>query len=130
MEKITCQGIIDVYCRSASMQEELKKKYMDVLDQKWEKIQETINNSNVYKYVFLPSGLSFWLILGATDEYFLLPPYYCTCHDFYFKAVSKKKEICCYHVITQIICHATSRFITIYKEDDAYLDYLEDLVES
>ncbi len=129
MEKSSCREILKAYFNSARMQEELKEKYLDVLEQKWDKILESIQGDNVYKYVFLPSEMHFWLIVGATDEYLLLPPYYCSCHDFYFNAVSKKKEICCYHIITQIISERSNRFKTILKQDNMYLDYIEDLLE-
>jgi predicted nucleic acid-binding Zn finger protein len=129
MEKSACRGILEAHCNSARMQQDVKKKYLEVLEQKWDKISESVQGENAYRYVFLPSGMQFWLILGKTDEYLLLPPYFCSCHDFYFNAVSKKREICCYHIITQIICQGSSRFITIYKDDGMYLDYLEDLLE-
>nr|MDO8118470.1 hypothetical protein [Candidatus Sigynarchaeota archaeon] len=129
MEKSACRDILDAYCSSVRVQQEIKDRYLEVLDQKWDKILEGIQGSNTYKYVFLPSGLQFWLIIGRTDEYLLLPPHYCSCYDFYFNAVSKKKEICCYHVITQIICQRSNRFLTIYKEDGMYLEYLQDLLE-
>ncbi len=129
MEKKDCREILEAHCNSARMQQEIKKKYLEVFEQKWDRISESVQGENAYRYVFLPSGLLFWLILGKTNEYLLLPPYYCSCHDFYFNAVSKKREICCYHIITQIICQGSSRFITIYKDDGMYLEYLEDLLE-
>ncbi len=129
MKKSACREILEAHCTSARLPQEIKGKYLDVLEQKWDKILEIIQGENAYKYVFLPSGLQFWLIVGRTDEHLLHPPHYCSCHDFYFNAVSKKVEICCYHIIVQIICQRSNRFVTIYKDDSVYLDYLEDLLE-
>ncbi|MEX2684349.1 MAG: hypothetical protein Q6373_022450 [Candidatus Sigynarchaeota archaeon] len=129
MEKRAYYEILEAYCNSARMHQATKEQYFKVLDQKWNKVLESIRGINTYKYVFLPSGSQFWLIVGKMDEYLLLPPHFCSCHDFYFNAVSKKNEICCYHVITQIICQRSNRFLTIYKEDGVYLDYLKDLLE-
>ena len=129
MEKSSCREILEAHCNSARMRQEVTKKYLEVFEQKWDKILECLQGENAYRYVFLPSGLPLWLILGRTDEYLLLPPFYCSCHDFYFNAVSKKKEICCYHIITQIICQRSDRFTTIYKDDSLYREYLDDLLE-
>ncbi len=129
MEKSKCRAILEVHCDSARMRQEIKKKFLEVFEQKWDGISERIQGDNAFRYVFLPSGMYFWLIIGKTDEYLLLPPFFCSCQDFYFNAISKKREICCYHIITQIICQESNRFITIYKDDGMYLDYLEDLLK-
>ena len=63
MEKSSCREILDAHCNSARMRQEVKKKYLEVFEQKWDKILESLQGESAYRYVFLPSGLHFWLIM-------------------------------------------------------------------
>lgn len=71
----------------------------------------------------------FWVIVGKTDDYLILPLNFCSCSDFYFNVLFKKKEICCYHIIAQIICQELNYFMILFKDDNSYLDYLEDFLD-
>jgi predicted nucleic acid-binding Zn finger protein len=103
--------------------------FLQVLKGKWEQIHEALEGENVYRYVFNPSGISFWVVIGRTNEYLVIPPYYCTCGDFYFNALIKKKQICCYHVIVQLICQQNNQFVDILKNDDEYDEYIKDFLK-
>jgi predicted nucleic acid-binding Zn finger protein len=124
----TCKSVIRSYFSNSPSIE--IGKYLKVLENKWDKIQNVITGKRSLKYCFLPSGLYFWVIQGKMDEYLVLTPYYCSCSDFYFNAISKKKEPCCYHIIAQIICQNLNQFITIYKDDGVYMDYVVDFMDS
>jgi predicted nucleic acid-binding Zn finger protein len=129
MSLIEYQAILEKYFQSVEAPRVTMQKYIQVLHTKWNKIQTLITDEKIFKYIFLPSGLQFWVIMGKTDEYFILPLNFCSCSDFNFNVLIKKKEICCYHIIAQTICQNLNHFTIIYKDDTWYLDYLEDFLD-
>ena len=54
------------------------KDFLVVLQKKWEQVRDALDGENVYRYVFNPSGISFWVVIGKTNEYLVIPPYYCS----------------------------------------------------
>ena len=129
MSLIDNQAILENYFQSVEIPQANIQKYIEVLHTKWTKIQTVIADEKIFKYIFFPSGMQFWVIVGKTDEYFILPLNFCSCNDFNFNVLIKKKEICCYHVIAQIICQNLNHFTIIYKDDTWYQDYLEDFLD-
>lgn len=127
MEKF--ESIVESFLASIKINPSKRKSYFKVLHDKWEKVDLVLKHQNALKYVFLPSGNEIWVIMGKTDEYLVIPGLYCSCYDFYFNAILRKKDICCYHVIAQILCEKLGKFSTFYKSDDNLNDYLEDLLD-
>lgn len=101
-------------------QHEFKK----VLEEKKKHIHKIIENDGVFKYVFYPSLVSFWIVLGKTRDYLILPPHYCSCMDFHYNAITRKLEICCYHVIAQIVAKISEKYMIIRKKDEVFTEYL------
>ncbi|HME51240.1 MAG TPA: hypothetical protein VKM55_03420 [Candidatus Lokiarchaeia archaeon] len=129
MSLTNSQAVLEKYFDSREISRASTQKYLEVLHNKWAKIQALIAKEKIFRYNFMPSGMQFWVILGKTDEYLILPLNFCSCSDFYFNVLFKKKEICCYHIIAQIICQELNHFTAIYKDDNWYLDYLEDFLD-
>ena len=123
------QAILEKYFHSLEISEANIRNYVEVLKNKWTKIQTLIDSEKMFKYQFIPSGMIFWVIVGKTDDYLILPLNFCSCSDFYFNVLFKKKEICCYHIIAQIICQELNYFMILFKDDNSYLDYLEDFLD-
>ena len=123
------QAILEKHCQSLEISQANIRRYVEVLHNKWVKIQTLIDSEKMFKYYFVPSGMHFWVTVGKTDEYFILPMNFCSCSDFYFNVLFKKKEICCYHIIAQIICQELNHFTIMCKDDNLYLEYLDDFLD-
>lgn len=71
---------------------------------------ELVKKKAVKKYVFSPSGRVIWTVRGRKSEYQVIPETnFCSCDDFYFRVMDRKKELC-YHVLAQKIAEALGKF--------------------
>ncbi len=69
-----------------------------------------MNDGKVSKFQFNPSGRTVWIVTGRKDEYQVLPETkFCTCDDYYFRVMSRKKQLC-YHLIAQQLAQALGKY--------------------
>ncbi|MHA1369595.1 MAG: hypothetical protein ACTSRA_07795 [Promethearchaeota archaeon] len=96
-----------------------------VLESRAEKIQVILDEGCVFKYTFIPSGIALWIVLGKDDEYLIHPLAFCSCHDFYINVVLRRKEMFCYHLVSQFICHELNRYREFFRNDSYYTHYMQ-----
>ncbi len=113
---------------------------------------DAAKNKRIKKYIFKPSGKTFWVVLGKEKKEYLVTNwinkgnviYACSCPDYLFRAMlkTKSKKInrrnFCYHIIARIISELNElkkelgedfneRFLpTIHElKDDSLKDFLK-----
>jgi len=85
-----------------------------------------VRKRTVTRFVFKPSGREIWIVAGRAAKYQVIPDSrFCSCADFYFRVVGRKKELC-YHVIAQQLAEASNSFNTETLNDESYQKVLSD----
>ena len=83
---------------------------------------------SVKKLLFKPSGRILWMVVGRDNEHWSDPELgFCTCKDFYFKALSGGPE--CYHLRSIRSAVEDSRLIKIEFDDSEYVQVLQAIVD-
>jgi len=87
------------------------------IDERLRKALEVVKEGRVKKYIFKPSLKTYWVVVGRTRDYLVLPGRYCTCDDFFINAVARLKVKSCYHLLAQEIAEREGAF-EVYEVDD------------
>ncbi|MEM1574841.1 MAG: SWIM zinc finger family protein [Nitrososphaerota archaeon] len=96
--------------------EELKKKY----GEKYIEAIKCVKEKRVKKYIFKPSNINFWIVVGYTRDYLVLPEVnFCSCNDFFFHVLDKKYDFC-YHILAVKIALKNNLYEEIIEEDTWY----------
>jgi predicted nucleic acid-binding Zn finger protein len=114
-------------CKEAATERRIKDADLDelsaVFGQRFEKALEAVKDKRVKKYMFKPSNRIVWIVVGKERDYLIMPAAdFCTCDDFYFRAMDKQIHLC-YHLIAQKIAETTESY-TVYEEEDELYDVL------
>ena len=114
-------------CKEATTERRIKDADLDKLSaafgQRFEKALEAVKDKRVKKYVFKPSNRIVWIVVGKERDYLIMPAAdFCTCDDFYFRAMDKQIHLC-YHLIAQKIAETTESY-ELYEEEDELYDVL------
>lgn len=91
------------------------------------KALEIVSSNRVKKYVFYPSNVSRWVVVGREAEYLLLPAArYCSCDDFHYSFMKGKMHLCA-HLIAQKLAEAQGDYKEFAEEDSALDSLTADL---
>ncbi|MGI0037690.1 MAG: hypothetical protein ACRD99_04975 [Nitrososphaera sp.] len=92
------------------------------------KIDNTISLGSVKRLLFKPSERILWIVVGKDNEHWADPELgFCTCKDFYFKALSGGSE--CYHLKSVRKAVEESRYHTIEFNDNEYVQLLRAIAD-
>jgi predicted nucleic acid-binding Zn finger protein len=90
------------------------------------KALEIVASHRVKKYVFYPSNVTRWVVVGREAEYLLLPSaQYCSCDDFHYSFMKGQVHLCV-HLIAQKLAEAQGDYKE-FPEEDSELDKLIDV---
>jgi predicted nucleic acid-binding Zn finger protein len=90
------------------------------------KAWDAIHGERVKKYIFCPSGIVVWIVVGREREYQIMPEAgFCSCDDFYFRVMDREAHIC-YHLIAQKIGSELGLYDKIEEEDRLYNCLMEE----
>lgn len=103
----------------------LFKKYGD----RFIRALELVNSKRVLKYVFLPSGIVRWIVIGRQDKYLVFPRIFCQCNDFYLSVVIRRKIDACYHLLAQAISEAVGNYEEKLFDDKDYIRVMQEFYE-
>ncbi|MBO3757723.1 MAG: hypothetical protein QXS21_04615 [Thermoproteota archaeon] len=93
-----------------------------------ERALELVFLNRVKKYKFMPSNITFWVVVGKTNEYLVIPESnFCTCDDFLF-SFFKGEQPFCSHLIAQRIAEALGEIEEIAESDDYYTSLIDEFV--
>jgi len=100
-----CQGLRQAGTLTDEMKSVLSKTFQKRSDQ----ALVLVDGSKVSRLRFTPSGRTVWTVAGRKGEYQVLPEsMFCTCDDYYFRVMGRKKQLC-YHLIAQQLAEATGK---------------------
>lgn len=92
------------------------------------KIDSAVSAGSVKQLVFQPSGRVIWIVVGRDNEHWADPALgFCTCKDFYFKALSGGPE--CYHLKSVRSAIRTRRPVAIGFDDSEYTQILQAILD-
>ncbi len=96
--------------------EEIKKKYIE----KYNEAIKCVKENRVKKYIFKPSNINIWIVVGYTCDYLVLSEVnFCSCNDFFFRVLDKKYDFC-YHILAVKIASKNNQYEEIIEEDTWY----------
>lgn len=105
-----------------------KEKLENIFGERIERALELVFLNRVKKYKFTPSNLTFWVVVGKTNEYLVIPESrFCTCDDFLF-SFFKGEQPFCSHLIAQKIAEALGEVEEIEESDEYYLSLIGEFI--
>jgi predicted nucleic acid-binding Zn finger protein len=91
---------------------------------KFEKSVDTVLAGGVKESRFLPSGRRILTVVGRLGDEFIDPERpYCSCSNFYFRALGGREEVC-YHLLSYKIAAKAGKIDVVDFSDDEYGPYL------
>ncbi|HDN17928.1 hypothetical protein B6U74_00455 [Candidatus Bathyarchaeota archaeon ex4484_205] len=94
--------------------------YRKIFGERLDKAIESVKKKRVKKYVFKPSGIVRWIVVGKHKEHIILPEIrFCTCEDSFRQMLDGKRPLC-YHLIAQKIAEAIGKYEVIEEKDEMY----------
>ncbi len=103
-----------------SLTDEQKQTLSRVFEKRFAQALALVEAGKITKHRFKPSGRTIWLVNGRKGEYQVMPDsMFCTCDDYYFRVMDKKKQLC-YHLIAQQIAEGLGKFVESDLADSKY----------
>jgi len=90
-------------------------------------LDAVVSNKGVKLHYFEPSKRKIWTVVGKDNEHWLDPDLgYCSCEDYYFKALNKEKE--CYHLKSIKLAKEQNKVEVIKFSDSEFANFVLALV--
>ncbi len=106
--------------RTHALSEEQKQTLSKVFEKRFSQAMALVETGKVTRHRFMPSGRTIWVVKGRKGEYQVMPDsMFCTCDDYYFRVMDKKKQLC-YHLVAQQIAEGLGRFVESDLADSKY----------
>jgi predicted nucleic acid-binding Zn finger protein len=95
------------------------------MKKKVDKTRLTLERKAIRRHLFLPSQTEVWTVIGEEgDNVVNDKPKYCTCKDFYFNMLKKKRKSC-YHLKALAIAKIKRQYITFNYSDMEFKLFME-----
>jgi predicted nucleic acid-binding Zn finger protein len=89
------------------------------------KVQLTLERKAVRKHMFLPSQTEIWTVIGDEGDNLINDkPLFCSCKDYYFNILKKKRRFC-YHLRAFLIAKEKLEYSTFYYHDDEFESFMK-----
>ena len=114
--------ISDELRRTHILTESQKRALSKVFEKRLPQALLIVEGGKVASYRFKPSGRTVWIVKGRKGEYQVMPDsMFCTCDDYYFRVMDKKKQLC-YHLVAQQIAESLGKFVESDLADSKYAE--------
>ncbi len=108
--------------RTRALSEEQKQTLSKLFEKRFSQAMALVENGKVTRHRFVPSGRTIWIVKGRKGEYQVMPDsMFCTCDDYYFRVMDRKKQLC-YHLVAQQIAEGLGRFVESDLADSKYAE--------
>ncbi|MCS7116998.1 MAG: SWIM zinc finger family protein [Nitrososphaerota archaeon] len=92
---------------------------------KFDRALKLVENNCVKFHKFHPSGREVWTVIGSEGDQIVDPSIpYCSCRDFYFKALSSKSELC-YHLLALQMAKVMEKYDEVKFYDEEYATFIK-----
>ena len=80
---------------------------------------EAIHMKRIVKITINNKYVPYWIFLGKSGDYIVIPRTSCTCKDFLIHVIAQKQKTYCYHLEAQILAEKEGKYIeiTVNKDD-------------
>jgi len=95
------------------------KKLYSIYESRFLQALKIITEDKVKKYIFVPSGLEIWIVVGKTRDYLILDNYYCSCVDYMMNVALRKNRSFCYHLLAKMLAESLNQY-ELFKLPDSY----------
>ncbi len=103
-----------------TLSEEQKQTLSKLFEKRLSQAMALVDNGKVTRHRFIPSRRTIWVVKGRKGDYQVMPDsMFCTCDDYYFRVMDKKKQLC-YHLVAQQIAEGLGRFVESDLADSKY----------
>ncbi|MHA1722706.1 MAG: hypothetical protein ACTSXW_06475 [Candidatus Baldrarchaeia archaeon] len=109
------------------LSEDLLEKFVLKYGELFWRAINAVEEKRVKKFVFKPSEKCLWIVAGRKRTYLVIPDFYCSCDDFYFNVVTRKKRQICYHILARKIAEALKLYEIIHLDDELYKNILNEI---
>jgi len=114
--------------KKKALDEKDLKKLSEMFGERFFKGFDAVKEGKVKKYVFEPSGIEFWIVVGKKAEYIIFD-YYCSCTDFLMNVVLRGSIDACYHLIARYLAEALGEYEVFRVPDRRIMDFMRDWKE-
>lgn len=84
-----------------------------------ERVKLILDRGGVKRHIFLPSNIEIWSVVGEEGDYLVNDkPLFCTCKDFYYLCLIKKRKKMCYHLKVLLLAKKRKDYSTYYFTDE------------
>lgn len=87
-------------------------------------------------HIFMPSNRKIWTVVGSKYEYWVHPPHFCTCKDYYFRTRAlmiegkeEKEKVSCYHLKAVEVAEGSGMVDEVHFDDDEYDGFIRALID-
>lgn len=95
---------------------------------KFDRAAETVLSGGVKEHRFLPSRRKVYTVVGNLGDEFIDPEKpYCSCSNFFFRAIGQRDELC-YHLLSYKIASESNRVDVVSFDDEEYDSFLTAVV--
>ncbi|MBN1330729.1 MAG: hypothetical protein JXA54_14755 [Candidatus Heimdallarchaeota archaeon] len=101
------------------------EKLEEIFGDRLQKALEIITEKRVKKYLFRPSGIIRWIIIGHERTYLTIEHSFCSCQDFLYRALLKQDTPSCYHLLAREIADRINKYETIEIDDKLFESYMD-----
>ncbi len=109
--------------RARAISDEVKSLLERTFEKNFVESMKLVEEHRVKLVSFAPSGRVVWVVKGRRKEYQVVPQsMFCTCDDFYFRVMGRKKQLC-YHLIAQHLAEALGSQDRSQLLDSDYADF-------
>ncbi|MGQ9782283.1 MAG: hypothetical protein ACUVQ8_08645 [Nitrososphaeria archaeon] len=89
-----------------------------------DKVSSTLNRKAIRKHIFLPSKIEIWTVIGEEgDNLVNEKPIFCSCKDFYFNLLKRKRKFC-YHLNVFLVAKKRNIYSTFYYKDVEFESFM------
>ncbi len=109
--------------RTGTLTEKMKGVLDETFQKRSQQALDLVTGSKISRFNFSPSGRVVWIVSGRKGEYQVLPEsMFCTCDDYYFRVMGRKKQLC-YHLIAQQLAEAMGKHRQDSLRDTDYASF-------
>lgn len=95
------------------------------------RIKLIVDRNAVKRHIFLPSNIEVWTVVGDECDYLVNEsPLFCTCKDFYYLCLIKKRKRMCYHLKALSLAKKKGKYTTYYFNDEEFNLFIKSILSS